>query len=219
MKSSDAIDKKLPVIPLLMGFLTLAFLGFYETYFKQFSTDFSGISWSVHWHAGLWIAWVLFVFTQWSLAKSARLRLHRQLGRAGFFLFPLILLGVLPLLYSVWQRGDGFMLFISVSDMVLLMTFFTCGMVWRKNTQVHKCFMLATLLVLLDPIVGRVALNLLTLPVAWANHLPFLLTDGFILIMLLRDSRRGLNVLPWNAVLACFLLYQGSVYFIGAQLL
>jgi hypothetical protein len=197
--------------------LTLIAAGFYKTYFTALPQHFFDISWYVHLHAGLGVAWVLLLFTQLFLIKNGRRSLHRRMGRWGMALFALFLLSALPMAFFIWLRGDRFLQFVAISEIALSAAFFAGGMFWRKKTAIHSRLMAATGLVLIDPVAGRIAGFLLELPGQWGNHLPFLLINGLLLAFIFWDKKRGLNFKPWLFVLGCFLVYETASYTLAAK--
>lgn len=197
---------------LLSLLLVCLFFGFYKTYFGVAPRYFFSISKWVHLHAALGVLWTVLLIAQPILIGRERVRIHRLLGKVSYFLMPAFLLSAVPMLFFVWLRGDPLILFASLSDAALLLLFYCLAIVYRKKTALHGRFMLATGLVLLDPSLGRMAVNFLGLSPDWGNHLPFLTIDLILLALIFFDVRSGRQFKPFLFALTCFGIYETAAY-------
>lgn len=193
-------------------------VGFHQTYFSLSFEALAALPGAVHFHFAAALLWTVLLIAQPLLLRSGRVAEHRFLGRASYAVFPTMLLSAAVLALSVWKRRDWPILFATSADFILLIVFYGLAIKNVRRVALHARYMLATGLVLLDPTLGRAASSFFGLPLAWGNHLPFLVTDLLLLALIFFDTRRnggwtdnpGLRA--WALVLSCFLAYQAAVY-------
>lgn len=205
---------------LALGFgclLALVFAGFFHSYFGVSWQHFGSISGFVHLHAGLGLLWVLLLIAQSVLIETGRQSLHRRMGKISYVLFPVFLLSVLPLVFYTWLRGDQLTLFAAAGDAFLLLVFYVLAMKSRRKPAVHQRYILATGLVLLDPVLGRLAGNTLHLSPDWVNYLPFIAMDATVFVLLFYDWIKRQQLKPWLIVATCFLTYQTTAIWLKIQ--
>ncbi|NYT40546.1 hypothetical protein HZY97_07245 [Sphingomonas sp. R-74633] len=146
----------------LLAVFPLAALAFWPGYLSIIGTA----PLKMHAHgvtATLWLT--LLVVQSWSI-HAGRNALHRTLGAASLVLFPLFLAGGSLIFLGMAQRySEGsspfYTLFASrlaLIDLVSVAAFAGCyyeALRLRRKTQLHARYMLATVLFLLPPILGR----------------------------------------------------------------
>ena len=71
--------------------LLMSFAGFYKTYLVKFP-NFEGFTWAHHFHGVIMLTWILMLIAQPVFIRTKNFRLHRIVGKASYFIFPLLLL-------------------------------------------------------------------------------------------------------------------------------
>jgi hypothetical protein len=124
--------------------------------------DFPAYPVITHAHAVVMGSWLILLAVQSVLGSTGRLGLHRPLGWAGVGLvtvavitgvmvsFQTIALGRLPLVFEA-----GYFLTLGLTNMMLFTGFVSAAIVTRRNTPWHRRFMLASILVIFEPVLGR----------------------------------------------------------------
>jgi hypothetical protein len=174
----------------LLTLFPLAGLAFWPSYLSTISTA----SMEFHAHgitATLWL--MLLVAQSWTVHHRQR-QAHRALGLASLALFPLFLIGGAGIFLGMAQRfAEGVSPFhvmyaakLSWLDVVGVggfAYFYYQGLRHRRKVHLHARYMLATVVFLLPPILGRLAPVLPPLSVAgpqdfWKLGIGFQLANG-----------------------------------------
>lgn len=148
----------------LLAIFPLAALAFWPGYLATIASA----PLEMHLHgvtATLWLT--LLVVQSWSI-HSGQLTLHRTFGTASLALFPLFLAGGSTIFLGMAQRySEGSSPFyalyasrLALIDLVSVAAFalsYFEALRQRSRTQLHARYMLATVLFLLPPILGRLA--------------------------------------------------------------
>jgi uncharacterized membrane protein YozB (DUF420 family) len=130
----------------------VSLVGFYPGYFRQISVA----AWQVHFHLATLVAWLALLLTQTWLATQGQLERHRRLGRAGYVLVPLIVLGfVLVIDFGQRRHRQPALLGAAFFDGALFLLFYALAILKRKNASLHSRYMLLTAVALVDPGLGR----------------------------------------------------------------
>lgn len=151
--------------------------------------DFAAYPLVTHVHAVSMSAWLILLATQSILGSRGSLWLHRRLGWAGVGLaafaaitgiltsFQTIALGRVPLVFEA-----GYFLILGIANMSMFALFVGGAVVTRRITSWHRRFMLGSILVIFEPVLGRL-LPFFVVPAIGGpdNLLPFLEQhrDGF----------------------------------------
>jgi hypothetical protein len=115
-------------------------------------------------HGVSFTAWMLLSVAQPTLISSRRIALHRTVGWFGVGLAAVVsVVGVMAGLIAA-RRPGGFIgiaipplqfLVVPLGDIALFAAFVVLAVVWRRDTQAHKRFMLLATIGLLDAAVVR----------------------------------------------------------------
>lgn len=145
----------------LLSLFPLAALAFWPSYLSQFRTA----SVEFHMHgitATLWL--ILLIAQSWTIHHDRR-QLHRTVGTASLVLFPLFLMGGNGIFFGMADRyvaGEPFQAMyaprLAWLDFVGVGGFAYCfyeALRLRRKVHLHSGYMLATVIFLLPPIVGR----------------------------------------------------------------
>lgn len=151
--------------------------------------DFAAYPLITHVHAVSMTVWLILLATQSILGSRGSLWLHRRLGWAGVGLaafavitgiatsFQTIALGRIPLVFDA-----GYFLILGIANMTMFALFVGGAVATRRNTSWHRRFMLGSILVIFEPVLGRL-LPFFVVPAIGGpeNLLPFLEQhrDGF----------------------------------------
>jgi hypothetical protein len=137
-------------------------LGFAHTYFLAGVFNAPLPSRILHIHGAIFSSWMLLLLVQTMLVSGRRVRIHRQLGIAGFFLAALIvILGVLAAADSLARRGShatSEILSFSINPFTALLIFAVlAGSAFRLRSKpdAHKRLILLATIALTPPAIYR----------------------------------------------------------------
>jgi hypothetical protein len=143
-----------------IGLLVLAILAFWP---KYLSKPFGPIDSYTHFHAIIGALWLLLALAQAILISTGKHALHRSLGRLSLFIAPLFVVSAILLAHYRFSRMDArafdreaYTLYLPLSAAVLFAAAFLLGLKYRANRALHARFMTCTLLLMIDPVLGRV---------------------------------------------------------------
>lgn len=146
----------------LLSLFPLAWLAFWPNYLSIFAA--SPVAFHVHGiTASLWIA--LVAAQNWSI-HHRRNALHRTVGIASLALFPVFVTGGLLVIHSIsgkfGARVDPFNALygarlgsMDALSTLAIVYMFAMALKWRRKVHIHARYMLAPVLFLLSPILGR----------------------------------------------------------------
>jgi hypothetical protein len=185
----------------LLGLIPLIGLAFWPFYFSQLGQ--SPVSSHVHGITGT--AWFLLLMLQSWAIHHRRVALHRLGGKASFAIFTLFLVGGLMALHAMARGvGMGVNPFVAVhgpglgiQDLLAMVVFaglYVGALRQRRNVQLHARYMLATVLLLLAPVFGRL----------FANHVPALMITGPETMHLFTYSLHLANAVALGAALVLY---------------
>lgn len=209
----------------LLAILPLAGLAFWRNYLSQVSTA----PLEFHAHGITATLWLLLLIAQsWTTHRNQR-ALHRTLGMASLALFPLFMAGGAGIFIGMARRfaedASPFyalyaprLAWIDVVTVAAFAFFYHEALRHRFKVHVHSRYLLATVLFLLPPILGRLSPILPGLGISgpqdfWKLGIGFQLANGItIAIALLLAARSGRHGRPWLlaalATLLAALLFQ-----------
>ncbi|WP_157841065.1 hypothetical protein [Neotamlana nanhaiensis] len=100
-----------------------------------------------------------------------------------------------------------------IGDLIILIILYALAIKYRKVPSKHMRYMIATSLVLIDPIIGRIAFNnlpfgSLAMPIAYA------LMNGILLLLIWMDYKNKKDYSPYIHALICFILYHISYFLV-----
>lgn len=147
----------------ILALFPLAGLAFWREYLSQFTTA----SLAFHAHgitATLWL--ILLAAQSWTMSRNQR-QTHRTIGMASLALFPLFLVGGVGIFFGSADRyvaGSPFHV-LHAPNLVWLDVVSIGGMAYlyyqalrqRRKVHPHSGYMLATVMFLLPPILGRLS--------------------------------------------------------------
>lgn len=183
--------------------LALAFAGFWRSYFNQFFSGTNTYNFYFHFHAVMMVLWVSILIAQPLLIRKKKLNIHRIIGKITYVLMPVMLLSVLLVMNSsmkaVPENQITFATVIfPVRDFFLLLVFFTIGLIYRRNVQVHARAMIITGIVFIEPALFRF--------IGSGFGIPVIIALLVTLIIMERKQKSGRWLFP------AFLMVDVAVY-------
>ena len=160
---------------------------------------------------GLWIAMLI---TQPFLIRSGRISLHRKLGKASYFLFPLTVIVTYAMAHHglrIWAaevpsdisgRARNFALVNSI--MMGFITAYALAIFYRRKAAMHARFMICTGLSLIGPSLGRVIDHAPTAVASYRVAIEFGTIEFILLVLILGDRRVGNGNKAFPIMLAVF---------------
>lgn len=136
--------------------IPLTIAGFYKTYIATFPNFKEDITPFIHIHAFIASLWIGLLIVQPFLIVKNKLALHRKLGKASYFIFPLLILSFVPQILRTAHSANPKNLFFSLADSCLLILFYCLAIYYKKISSKHMRYMIAAALVFLGPTVGRI---------------------------------------------------------------
>ncbi|MFT4862529.1 MAG: hypothetical protein ACI95C_001750 [Pseudohongiellaceae bacterium] len=119
----------------------------------------------LHFHATVFVGWIILFTTQALLPAVGRIDLHRKLGKFGIgYAVFLVIVGLITTVNRVaFYFNDGqearakAFLIAPLSDMIIFPIFFTAAILYRHKPEVHKRLMLVATVMLTIAAVGRMS--------------------------------------------------------------
>ena len=191
---------------LILLLIPLTILGFYKTYFIKFTDFDEHIDFFIHLHAFIAFLWILLLGIQPLLIRNQRYNLHRLLGKTTYYLFPMLILSLIPLIINELQRGDT--IYNTVANGVLLTTFYMLAIINKKNIAKHMRYMISLALVFVIPTLGRVIAIWFGAPKEVMYQIVFTGINLTLITLILWDKTNNRNFRPYLIALAGFILSQ-----------
>ena len=193
-----------------LGFLILAFIGFWPSYFSKFFDGTADFNIYFQFHAATAILWVAMLIIQPVLIRSKKYELHRVVGKFSYFLVPILFISVLLLAHNRISPELEFVgpeFWIPFKDLVIFSYGFGVAIWFRHSMPIHARGMIVAGFALFEPVMVRVMYNVLGLQGTY----PYILAISFgymvlmVLIFLERKEKQGRWVFPMALVLFFFI--------------
>lgn len=187
-----------------IGVLIVTMLGFYPSYFAHFP-KFAGFTWAFHFHAFVATLWICMLIAQAFLIRAKNYSLHRLIGKASYFVMPLILFSFFLMAKAMYYKGihvknlneTDALAELSKSglrDILFLAILYGLGIFYKRKTSWHLRFFTCTGLMILGPGLGRFAFANFNPAVAGITMAVFLL--GLPIIWLIVDVVKKKSPFP-----------------------
>ena len=174
-----------PFLPIAIGLITVALLGFWFTYWKPL---FNGESFPalLHIHAALWFGWFALLAIQARLIRSGSAYLHRRLGAVSI-LYTALLIAVSCAIAVQTIARDAHLLtqliesvptIIPLTQIIMFTVLVGLSIANRQRREIHKRFMLLAALVAVTPALARISIGILGAP-----NVPLIFTVSNLLIV------------------------------------
>lgn len=202
-----------------IALLLICLLGFYPTYISKFP-EMVGFTSAHHFHGLMALLWILLLIVQPFLIRAKKYELHRQLGKLGYVIMPLLVVSLFFVAKATYLRNIKTMpeveaLAILPNGTVEIFDFsilFILAMFYRKNTAYHLRFMASTGLMMVGPGLGRMMVSA-GLPFPVVLLIIILSTTGVALVWMILDIRNKKSAFPMGT----FVLLGLSAFFINAN--
>ncbi len=154
--------------------LLMSVAGFYKTYLIKFP-NFEGFTWAHHFHSFIMLTWICMLIAQPIFIRTKNFRLHRIVGKASYFIFPLLLLSFFLVARAGYLRNIKIqsevealaaMGFSGIPDMFYISILYGFGIYYRRKTSFHIRFFTCIGLMILGPGLGRFLIAVCGLPFA-----------------------------------------------------
>lgn len=193
--------------------IPLIFAGFFKTYFQPFPNFGKNINLYVHLHVVLASLWVLMLIVQPFLIINKKNALHRKVGKMSYIVFPLLILSFIPQIIKIVHSGNFPNLFFPLADGTLLIVFYSLAIYNQKLRSKHMRYMIASVLVLLGPTVGRIGPILLGWSELFTQNIQYAIIYSTLICLVLYDIKNERKFQPYLIVMAAFIIHQ-IVYYI-----
>ncbi len=159
-KSSGIINR---LIYFFIFLLLISIAGFYRTYLMKFP-NFEGFNWAHHFHGAIMLLWIFMLIAQPIFIRTKNMKWHRIVGKASYFIFPLLILsfflvGRASYFRNFAEKGEvealAGMGFSGIPDMFYISILYILGIYYKKKTFYHLRFFASIGLMILGPGLGR----------------------------------------------------------------
>lgn len=204
------------IVFLFIGILFCAIIGFHKSYTIHFP-QFNGFHWEQHFHGAMLMSWFLLLIIQPLLIRYKMNSIHRNLGKIGYLLAPLVCYSIFLVTRMAYYRdmvnrpevsvlGK---LALPVPSILFFGLFFALAMINRKDSAVHMRYMIATSLLMIGPGLGRTLIFFGGMPFPMSvnvagNYIPELIA----VIFLLNDIRKANNVKPFLTITVFLIIHH-----------
>ncbi len=192
--------------------LPIIALAFHKSYGSKIPDFEPGYDPFIHVHAVLATLWVAIVIVQPFLIANKKLAWHRTIGKASYFVFPLLVLSFVPAWIKIIHSGEYKNLFFSLGDCVLLVLFYSLSIYHRKIASRHMRFMIAATLVLLGPTIGRIGPIVLNLSGIVTQTIQYAIIIFILLGLIAYDKKNNKNYQPYVLALIAFGIHAITFY-------
>lgn len=212
----------------LLLLVPITFVGFYPSYFSQLTGGMASI---YHVHAVFMLCWVVMAILQpWLIAKK-KTRLHKQIGKASYFIMPIVLFtgylvirhtyykqiarkteevsqGLIRLVPDEIRAEAAAITMIGTIYLLWLGVFYILAIVHRKNMLYHGTCMFAATLTILGPTADRLIYNSFSamgLPYNFfAEYFVFFLIMIVLIALLYHQRKNGKSIRPASIALSIY---------------
>lgn len=152
--------------------LLISIAGFYKTYLVKFP-NFDGFTWAHHFHGAIMLTWIGMLIAQPIFIRNKKMEWHRMVGKASYFIFPLLLLSFFLVARAGYMRNiktisetDALAAigFSGIPDMFYISILYGFGIYYKKKTSYHLRFFACIGLMILGPGLGRFLIVFCGLP-------------------------------------------------------
>ena len=182
------------------GLAIICFLGFYKTYFGSIAS-FSSTKLVVHCHAVTVTLWLFILIVQPIFIVQKKITIHKFLGRLTYYLFPFIIIFVLLMEKSLYQKlelehsshqNNLAGLFAPFTNTIPFALFYLLALKYKKNVGVHARYMVGTGLMLLSSGLWRIFNRWLHLDIGISFEYALWITLFVIVAFIIYDKLKGI---------------------------
>ncbi len=174
----------------------IAHIGFYKKYIALFPS-FDGVSWVTHYHATLMFGWLALLIVQPFLILKNKTYWHKIIGKASYLIAPLLVVSMFLITNQGFRTKLKSMslpeayasLAVNISDFFAFSILYGLALYYKKYTDFHARYMIATSLPIMGAAIVRVMMRYFEIPKATAFDAVQFLAEGVCLIFILLDVR------------------------------
>lgn len=174
----------------------LAHFSFYQKYIALFPS-FSEVTYITHYHATLMFLWLALLVAQPILISTGNVQAHKIIGKATYLIAPMLIVSMFLITnqgylskikrMSVVESFAG--LSVNIPDFFAFALLFGLGIYFRKKTEWHSRFMLATLFPIFGAALVRILIRYFGMsPASAFNSVPYIL-DVMCLLFILAEFK------------------------------
>ncbi|MCR9065306.1 MAG: hypothetical protein NXI00_15135 [Cytophagales bacterium] len=192
----------------LLLLIPLTFLAFFKSYFGQFPNFTDNITPYIHLHAFIASVWILMLIIQPILILKKKNALHRQIGKASYVVFPLLILSFVPQILRILASDYSKFVFFPLSDSIALLLFYVLAIKHRRQMAKHMRYMIGTAIVFLGPTIGRIGPTFLGLSEKLTQNIQYSIIYLLLALLIFRDRRNNKNFRPYINILGVWILHM-----------
>ena len=202
-----------------IAILTIVFLGFFKTYFGLFPS-FNKVTTIQHLHGSLFLLWFIMLIVQPVLIKKRKYKWHRVIGKASYFLVPLIVVSIFFIAKELYettpltQSQKIATLYVPFYQIVDFVTLYVLAIYYTKRISYHMRYMIATSLAVYGAALKRFFINFMGINSQNAFLYTFIVTDLILLGLIIYDWKHGKSYRPYVVSLIVLVASQFGFYFL-----
>ncbi len=202
-----------------VAILSIVFLGFFKTYFGLFPT-FNKVTAIQHIHGLLFLLWFIMLIVQPVLIKKRKYKWHRVIGKASYFLVPLIVVSIFFIAKEMYETAPVTenqkiaTLYVPFYQIVDFVTLYVLAIYYKKRVSYHMRYMIATSLAVYGAALKRFFMNFLGISGLNAFLYTFIVTDLILVGLIIYDWRHGKSYKPYVVSLIILITSQLGFYFL-----
>jgi hypothetical protein len=202
-----------------VAIFAIVFLGFFKSYFGLFPT-FTKVTTIQHIHGSLFVIWFMMLIIQPLLIKKKKYIWHRLIGKASYFLVPLIVLSIFFIAKELYETAPIThyekiaTLYIPFYQIVDFVSLYALAIYYKKKISYHLRYMIATSLAVYGAALKRFFINFVGISGPNAFLFTFILTDLILVGFILYDRKNGKSFRPYIVTLIILLISQLGFYFL-----
>ena len=200
--------------------------GFWIPYFSEIPKFEPSITTAVHVHALLLFAWVALLVIQPLAIRSGSFSIHRMLGKASYFLMPLVLIFAIAMLRKEFQEhlASGMNVvaarsaeYLSSSQLVLFAAFYGLAVarIQKRDVAGHMRYMICIALVLLPAGLARMLGYWFNVSQGSSHTVSLAVIDLWLVFLIIFDRRRRLSAHPYAVALAAYFVVEAGWFALG----
>lgn len=203
-------------------------LGFYYPYFSLFP-QFKSVTPTVHIHAISLMLWAFILIAQPILIRYKKYKAHKILGRATYFLVPVVILTCFGVMRQQYYEGierkltsvqSLKSLFVSLTQALSIIIFYLLAIinVLKGNIAAHMRYMICLFLQFIPPTFGRTLGYWLGLRQVYTNTIAVSVGACILIVLIIADNKRKEDFTPYVVALSLYLIFNISWFALGCPL-
>lgn len=187
--------------------------GFYQPYTSQFP-NFTNATITIHIHGALLMSWMVLLIVQPLLIHTGRATLHRTIGKVSYVLGPLIIIFLFLIGQGAYWRSIGVItehiqftfMALDIRGLLSFSVFWALAMYYRKKSDSHMRYMIATGILGIGPGIGRGLVY--SFGLGWGTAITITDLFGLAIVgfLLIYDIYRKKNYKPFLVVFLVLLM-------------